>query len=127
MKGRYWSRTPLSEEIANTLLLYKSNGRNISEIEGYPRHCGLPIRPVYVAPVKSVRLRSKSQLTFEESQSTEALTPTDTYNKGSWMIMLGDDLKRATIYYAAYLTALAIKDADAATALLGIAKDLIEN
>lgn len=42
-------------------------------------------------------------------------------------IVLGEQLVRPTIYYAAYLTALAIKDDSAAEKLLAIATSLIEN
>lgn len=45
----------------------------------------------------------------------------------AWTIKLGERLYRPTVYYAAYLTALAIKDADAATALQGIAKELLDS
>lgn len=38
-------------------------------------------------------------------------------------IKLGDDLERPTIYYAAYLTAMAVNDDNAAAKLLGVAKD----
>ena len=134
--GFYWSNAIDIEDTDKAKVLeigktYRTNLSNFSEIKyekgeiiTHIRRHGLPIRPVYVAPVKSVRLRSKSQ--FEDSQSSEFGGLEQTESKG-WQILLGDDLKRATIYYAAYLTALAIKDADAATALLGIAKDLIEN
>ena len=50
------------------------------------------------------------------------------YNDGGgieWDILLGDELKRPTIYYTAYLVALAIKDDNAAEKLLAIAKDLL--
>jgi len=43
-----------------------------------------------------------------------------------WKMLIGDNLLRPTIYYAAYLTALAIKDDSAAEKLLGVAKSLME-
>ena len=43
----------------------------------------------------------------------------------TWDILLGNDLYRPTIYYTAYLVALAIKDDNAAEKLLAIAKDLL--
>ena len=42
-------------------------------------------------------------------------------------MLLGERLLRPTVYYAAYLTALAVKDDNAAEKLLGVAKSLIEN
>lgn len=45
----------------------------------------------------------------------------------SWKIFLGENLVRPTVYYAAYLTALAVKDDSAADKLLATATSLIEN
>ena len=57
--------------------------------------------------------------------------PTNSVTEGEedapekWQILLADELIRPTVYYAAYLTALAIKDDNAAEKLLAIAKELL--
>lgn len=50
---------------------------------------------------------------------------TDDSNNTHTGYFIGEHLLRPTIYYAAYLTALDVKDADAATALLATAKELL--
>ena len=45
----------------------------------------------------------------------------------TWQMLIGDELLRPTVYYAAHLTALAIKDDNAAEKLLAVAKTLVES
>lgn len=59
---------------------------------------------------------AKPRIEEDETKTTE-----------SWKILLGENLVRPTVYYAAYLTALAVKDDNAAEKLLATATSLIEN
>ena len=45
----------------------------------------------------------------------------------TWEMELGDKLYRPTVYYAAYLTALDVRDTQAAEALMAVVKELLEN
>jgi hypothetical protein len=87
---------------------------NISYFNSF-RACGASVRPVYVSTP-----RREKQPRITDLQPSSA-------NGRTWKMLLGERLIRPTIYYAAYLTALAVKDDAAAEKLLGIAKTMIEN
>lgn len=94
-------------------LVWNSDFISITSIN---RARGCNIRPVYVPP------------TLPNQAPHRPAPPTPTSGtSGESEIALGKDLVRPTVYYAAALTALAIKDGDAATALKEIAKDILEN
>lgn len=76
------------------------------------RCLGKNVRPV-------LKSRGRKNVRITDSTSTS--------NATSWRMLLGERMLRPTIYYAAYLTALAVKDESAAEKLLLIAKSLIEN
>lgn len=88
------------------------------------RNVGRQIRPVCSeqSPQGRRRIRIDSNGTATSGSGTSGTTSDST-----WQLLLGDRLLRPTIYYAAYLTALAVKDDSGAEKLLGIAKSLIEN
>lgn len=123
--GYYWSRTCGSTAKYLAFRLYFDDNQIGTNTSG--RAIGSTIRPVCKYKRDEIALprgRKKVRINNGESSST---TDTSTGSNASWQILLGEQLLKPTIYYAAHLTALAIKDADAAAALLNTAKELLES
>lgn len=110
--GKYWSST-LGEGDRYACIMYSSE-RGYGMTNDKLRYEGYTIRPVFVPEAK--RGLKKPIVEEEETKTTE-----------SWKILLGENLLRPTVYYAAYLTALAVNDDNAAEKLLATATSLIEN
>lgn len=144
-EGRYWTSDLADEEIdllsqdingtpkpqnhvtrnSDTGLSFRFSGSGVI-VGQYSRNVGRTIRPVYVAAKprgrKPIRIDVPSGVGSGSTASSGS-----TISVVGWQLLLGDRLLRPTIYYAAYLTALAVKDDSGAEKLLGIAKSLIEN
>lgn len=144
-QGCYWSKNLSGVERGGNLLpSYDLNGNETLNIVTHDsatahslrfnngeivvgqrsRNVGRQIRPVCSeqSPQGRRRIRIDSSNTTTSGSGTSGTTSDST-----WQLLLGDRLLRPTIYYAAYLTALAVKDDSGAEKLLGIAKSLIEN
>ncbi len=120
--GSYWTQS-LSDESdpssAAALFFRNSNvAYYLAHLDKDARSDGFSVRPVCVLPT----LNGRKKVRINNVQSVS-----DTGSNASWQILLGERLLRPTIYYAAHLTALAVKDGDAAAALLNTAKELLEN
>lgn len=110
--GKYWSSTLGKGDKYACIMESQERGCGMSSEK--LRYEGYAIRPVFIPEGK--RGLKKPRVEEEETKTTE-----------SWKILLGENLVRPTVYYAAYLTALAVKDDNAAEKLLATATSLIEN
>ena len=126
--GKYWSRTlnfGSNTNINDACILQTTlSGCFMSHMSRYE---GLCVRPVYVP---SQPLGRKKKPRIDDGVSVvhpDADASCTVAGSEGWQMLLGERLLRPTVYYAAYLTALAVKDDNAAEKLLGVAKSLIEN
>lgn len=126
--GKYWSRTLNFGSNTNIndacILQTTQSGCFMSHMSRYE---GLCVRPVYVP---SQPLGRKKKPRIDDGVSVvhpDADASCTVAGSEGWQMLLGERLLRPTVYYAAYLTALAVKDDNAAEKLLGVAKSLIEN
>lgn len=126
--GKYWSRTlnfGSNTNINDACILQTTlSGCFMSHMSRYE---GLCVRPVYVPsqPLgrkKKPRIDDGVSVVHPDADASCMATGSE-----GWKMLLGERLLRPTVYYAAYLTALAVKDDNAAEKLLGVAKSLIEN
>jgi len=125
--GKYWSRTlnfGSNTNINDACILHTlQNGCGMGHIQ---RYTGLCVRPVYVPSTplgrkKKPRIDDESVVVRPDAGASGTVVCGDT-----WKMLLGERLLMPTVYYAAYLTALAVKDDKAAEKLLGVAKSLME-
>ena len=125
--GKYWSRTlnfGSNTNINDACILHTlQNGCGMGHIQ---RYTGLCVRPVYVPSTplgrkKKPRIDEESVVVRPDADASGTVVCGDT-----WKMLLGERLLMPTVYYAAYLTALAVKDDKAAEKLLGVAKSLME-
>lgn len=132
---RYWTSTLFeSSDPSRAKALFGTNSTlayYLAHVDKDARSDGFSVRPVFT-PSKSQgrkKIRIENNVLNQNGLNGQSVGEgsSTVANNDTWKLLLGERLLRPTVYYAAYLTALAVKDDKAAEKLLGVAKSLIEN